>query len=301
MIDIVSPPHGPPFDPACEASKVCCLLGRGLCPNSLCKGADTMKYQRALMIALSICCAALLTADARAQGWGSVEGQFVIDGQVPNVPPLVAQGAAVKDAEVCAAKDVPDDSLVVDPESKGIANIFVYLRKAPAQIHPQLKAAPKDAAVFDQKNCRFIPHSLLVRTGQTVLVKSSDPILHNTHTHPLRNDEENMSVTPNNQQGIPLDFKQPEPLPTKVNCDLHPHMIAYWLVLDHPYMAVTDEQGRFKIENLPEGEHVFTVWQERVGYINREFKVTVKKGQTTKLEPVKVPAAKLAGRAAGKA
>lgn len=34
-----------------------------------------------------------------------------------------------------------------------------------------------------------------------------------------------------------------------------------------PYMAKSDVDGRFRIENLPVGQHVFRVWQERVGYL----------------------------------
>ena len=251
-----------------------------------------MRLHRALTVVLAACVPAILTVEARAQGWGSVEGQFVLADEVPNLPPLVAKGANVKDAEVCAAQPVPDQSLVVDPDTKGIANIFLYMRRAPSSVHPESKDAPKEPVVFDQKNCVFIPHTLLVRTGQQVLVKSSDPIPHNTHTHPILNQEDNFIVRPNDQQGVPLTYDKPEILPTKVNCDLHPHMTAYWLILDHPYAAVTDDQGRFTIENLPEGEHTFTVWQERVGYLDRAFKVNVKAGQVTTLEPVKVPVAR---------
>lgn len=258
-----------------------------------------MRLPRRLAIATCFLAVISLAADAQAQGWGSVEGQFVLDGEVPKPDVIIAKGAQVKNADVCAAQPVLDQSLVVDPETKGIANIFVYLRKAPSDIHPQLQDPPKDPLVFDQKNCVFKPHTMFVRTGQTVLVKSSDPILHNTHTHPLRNQEENISISPNDQKGVPLEFIQPEPLPTKINCDLHPHMTAYWLILEHPYAAVTDEQGKFRIDNLPEGEHTFTVWQERVGYLDRKlgikYTAQVKDGQVTKLEPVKVPADKLKG------
>ena len=251
-----------------------------------------MKMQHILTAALAACSLALLTTNAHAQNWGSVEGQFVLDGDVPNLPPTVAKGANVKDAQVCAAQDLPNQTLVVDPQSKGIANIFLYLRKAPSSVHPDAKDPPKEPAVFDQKNCQFIPHALLVRAGQKVLVKSSDPIPHNTHTHPLFNQEDNFIVRPNDQDGVPITYEKSEILPTKVNCDLHPHMEAYWLIVDHPYAAITDEQGKFKIENLPEGEHTFTVWQERVGYLNRAFKVKVKGGSVTQMEPVKVDPAK---------
>ena len=78
-----------------------------------------------------------------------------------------------------------------------------------------------------------------------------------------------------------------------VKCDLHPHMRAYWLILDHPFAAITDAKGRFEIKGLPAGNHEFRVWHERVGYVDRKFKVTITDGKTTTLEAVKVPVATL--------
>ena len=112
--------------------------------------------------------------DAAADGeYGTISGQFVLDGDVPERNVLVAAGAAVNNAAICAAANILSDELVVDPQTKGIANIFVYLPKA-AQVHPRLKESDKKEVVFDQKGCRFIPHALFVRTDQVVLVKSAD-------------------------------------------------------------------------------------------------------------------------------
>jgi len=220
-------------------------------------------------------------------GYGHVSGQFVLEGDIPELaPPKVGD----KDKAVCAVKPpLPNNTLIVDPKTKGIANIVVYLKKAPDTIHPKLKKPQKKEIVFDQKNCRFLPHVLLVRTDQTVLVKSDDPVNHNTHTHPFRNQELNFLVQPNDRKGVPVDYNQPEFLPTPVNCDLHPHMKAYWMILDHPYMAVTDSDGKFKIENLPEGDYEFTVWHEKVGYINREFEVEIYADETDEKGKIGVP------------
>ena len=219
---------------------------------------------------------------------GGFSGQFVLDGAIPNLKPPVI----TKDAAVCAAKKLPENTLIVDPKTKGIANIVVYLKKAPSDIPRTVRASKKKQVVFDQKNCRFEPHVLLVRTDQEVLVKSDDPVNHNTHTHPFRNEELNFIVKPKDREGFPIQYNQPEFLPMPVNCDLHPHMKAYWMVLDHPYMAVTDSEGKFKIENLPEGEYTFTVWHERVGYIDRALKVDIFAGETEKLDPIAVPVSK---------
>jgi hypothetical protein len=218
-------------------------------------------------ITLVALCAAQPVA---AQGWGTFEGQFVFDGEVPSLPPLVAKGDAnAKDAAVCAADGVSDQTIVVNPDNKGIANICVYMRKAPTKIHPDFANPTESEVVFDQKGCTFLPHVLIVNTKQTVLVKSDDPVNHNTRTSPFSNEAINLIVRPNERDGVPVKMPQSElrTPPVKVSCDIHPWMSAYWLVTDHPYVAVSDADGRFRIENLPAGKHQFVVWQEKAGYV----------------------------------
>ena len=253
--------------------------------------------RRCTVAAMAFVCLACSAVAPAADEWGSIEGQFLLEGDIPDLPPLVEKGnAAAKDAAVCAADGVPDDSLIVNSENRGIANICLYIRKAPKKIHPDLLKSAERDVVFDQVGCRFLPHLLIVRTDQVVLVKSGDPINHNTRTAPFANKAENIIIKPEERTGVQITMNQSElnyP-PVKVSCDIHPHMSAYWMVADHPYVAVTDADGKFKIENLPVGEHTFRVWHERPGYINcsefkRDLKVTVKPGETIALEPFKVP------------
>lgn len=224
--------------------------------------------------------------------WGHVAGQFVFDGDVPQLPLLVKQGdAAVKDAAVCSAGAVPDESLVVNSQNKGIANVFVFLRKAD-KIHPDLKASQDKEVRFDQKDCRFLPHALIVRTDQVVVCLSDDGVPHNTHTFPQRNTGDNLVIQPKDRKGIAVRVKVAEATPFDVRCDIHSWMSAKWLVIDHPYAALTDADGKFKIEKLPIGQHKFRVWHERAGFIEREWAVDVKEGTNT-IAPVKLTAEKL--------
>lgn len=247
---------------------------------------------------LTAACGAVLSASAMADGWGDVSGQIVVDGALPERSLLHAKGAPIKDAAVCAAADTYSDELIVDKDSKGLANAFVYLAKAPREISKELATPADPKVIFDQKGCAFVPHALLVRAGQTVEVISSDAIAHNTHTYPLRNNAVNNLVAPNTPAGSGIDIACPtaERLPFQVKCDYHPWMMAYWLVLDHPYAAITDKDGKFQIPKLPEGEHELVVWHEKIGYIDRKFKVTVKDGQLTETKPIQVDSAKLTAK-----
>ncbi|MFH1300420.1 MAG: hypothetical protein ABIK07_05115, partial [Planctomycetota bacterium] len=211
--------------------------------------------------------------EVSAAGWGSVTGQFVFDGPVPKPVIQRTKGdPSVKDSAVCAAEDHFNKDLVINPENKGIQNVFMYMRK-PNEIHPDLKESKEKTVVFDQKGCTFYPHSLVVRTDQTVLVKSDDPVAHNTHTFPIKNQAVNFILAPNDREGKEVANVIPEILPMQVKCDIHPWMTAYWFVADHPYAVVSDKDGKFTIENLPEGKNDFRIWHEKVGYVERKFTV----------------------------
>ncbi len=245
-----------------------------------------------LSAALSFCC----LAPVIAEDWGTVTGRIVVTGTIPEPVVLHKKGADIKDKEVCAAEDVMSEELLIDKETKGLANVFVYLVKAPKSIHPDLKKPEKATMIFDQKGCMFIPHCMVVLGGQSVEVISHDNIAHNTHTYPIKGTAKNVLIAPNTPEGKgePFDCKVGESLPFKVACDFHSWMNAYWLVVDHPYAAVTDKEGNFTIPNLPVGEHEFRVWHERVGYVERKYKIVVKKGDNAQ-KPLEVAADKLKG------
>ena len=96
-------------------------------------------------------------------------------------------------------------------------------------------------------------------TGETVTLKSSDPTNHNVNFQ-LKNLNQNPLIAPGSQMDVMPD--SPERTPGPVSCSIHPWMMAYWMVLDHPYFAVTDENGNYEIKNAPAGTQKVVVWQE---------------------------------------
>jgi len=242
--------------------------------------------------AAALVCAAA-AAPAQAQ-WGSIKGQVVLDGKLDPLKPLVKKGdAAAKDAAVCAANDVPDESVVVDEKSGGIANVIVYLRKKPDMVHPKFANPPRATVTYDQMGCKFIPHATVIQTNQKLNIISGDPIAHNTRATPLKNQGFNFIVPPSDRKGTDVPFKVAENLPIEVRCDIHPWMRGWVMVVDHPYAAVTAEDGTFEITDLPPGENEFRVWQEKVGYLEKSLKVKVESGKQTVVPTIKVAAATL--------
>ena len=243
------------------------------------------------VIAGAVAASVTLVPSPSAQAeWGSFKGKITVSGKIEALKPLVAKGnAAARDAAVCAAEDVPDESIVVDPSTNALANVVVYLAKKPAKVHPDLMKSKEAEVVFDQKGCRFLPHILVARADQRVRVLSDDSVAHNTHTNPIRNPQANFVVTANDRKGVLVPaFTTEERLPAKVVCDIHNWMTAYWVILDHPYCAVTDTKGEFEIADLPEGDHKFIVWQEKSGYVDKAYAVSIKAGQTKEVS-IEVP------------
>jgi len=221
------------------------------------------------------------------EGYGTFSGRVIFTDAPPNLPVLIKEGdSSVKDAAVCSAQAVPDESIEVDPATKGIKNVVLYLAKAPKHINPDLSTDVKPEVVFDQKGCKFFPHILPVRVDldQTLVVKSDDPIAHNTHVFAQRNSSLNSAVNANDREGIPVNYTRAESEPIRVVCDLHSWMKAYHFPIDHPYYAVTNEDGTFTIEGLPAGKHEFKVWQERSGLLERKLTIEIEPDGTTEKE-----------------
>jgi len=98
-----------------------------------------------------------------------------------------------------------------------------------------------------------------VAPGDQVRVKNSDPVLHNTHGFLGRTTVFNLAL-PIKDQMIDVTKRLQKPGVIRVLCDAHPHMSAWLVVHDSPYVAVTDDKGVFKIADVPPGVYRVTMW-----------------------------------------
>ena len=177
----------------------------------------------------------------------------------------------------CAAhhrKPVIDESVLVNADGT-LRNVVVWVSGG---LQGKRFTPPKEPAVLDQQGCVYTPHVVTVMTGQPLLVKNSDPFLHNVRAAAANNPPFNFGQ-PTVDKGTPLVFLSPERM--WVKCDIHPWMNAYVHVIDNPYFAVSDESGAFKLPDLPPGTYTVSAWHEVYG--EQSQKVTVQPGRPLSL------------------
>ena len=174
----------------------------------------------------------------------TLRGRFLLEGPVPDRGKLTVN----KDRDVCGVYDLRDEQLVV-AEDGGIRDVIVYARKLPGD-----GSGKEDVVLLDNKDCRFAPHVVAVQPGQTLLVKNSDPVAHNTQISFSSNSAFNEGLPPSGTKEIKL--KKSERYPVSVSCSIHPWMRGYLVVQDTPYIAITKADGTFEISGLPVGKEV---------------------------------------------
>lgn len=203
-----------------------------------------------------------------ASGAGVISGRVLFAGD----PPAAKKIKVTKDVDKCGT-EVPFQELVVGAD-KGI-------QYAVASVAGVKGAPPKPAspATIDQKGCVFRPRVAVVGVGAPLDILNSDGVLHNFHTHGSKNPPMNRAQ-PGFRKKMSETFKQAETI--RVSCDAHPWMAAWIVVTDHPYVSVTDEGGRFTINDVPPGNHTIEIWHETLGKITRT--VAVKAGEEAKLD-----------------
>ena len=116
-------------------------------------------------------------------------------------------------------------------------------------------------AVLDNAKCLFVSHVTALAPGMRVRIRNSDPILHNTHGLLGGRTAFNLAL-PNRDQAVDVTRRLSRPGVVRILCDAHPHMFAWMVVHDSPYLAVTDERGSYRIDQVPPGTYKVTMWHE---------------------------------------
>jgi hypothetical protein len=229
------------------------------------------------------------TTHAASDTWGDLTGKLVYDGTAPERKKLVVD----KDVECCGKFDIRDESLMVG-EDGGLQNVYIYVRTKRVAVCPDLEEQVEKQVLLDNRDCIFVPHCMTVwNSKQEFHIVNSDPVAQNVAFNPLLDKPANVVIPVGGD--ATWNFKRAQRLPVPIACNYHPWESAYILPLDHPYVAITGEDGSFTIPKLPAGELEFQLWHERVGYLDTKdwpkgrMKTTIQAGTndlgTIKLAP----------------
>lgn len=244
--------------------------------------------------ALSILSILFMAGSAHGEESGALRGRFVVDGAVPRQP-IITQNVA-------AGVVVVDETVVVGPNG-GLKNVVIYLRTKDVPVAARFFEKAGEEVTVELKNLRFEPHVLFLLSSQTLKLKNLDGIGHNPKANAIINAGWNLALAAG--QITEQKLASEEPLPIQLNDSICPWMRAWIVVRDSPHAAISADDGKFIIRDLPAAAELeFQLWHEQPGYLKTvafkggqtdrkgRFKITIQPGDND-LGDIRVPTAML--------
>jgi hypothetical protein len=192
-------------------------------------------------------------------GTATINGTVKLTGKVPEMQMTKRQADPF-----CARTPTKDEEVVVGPNG-GLKNVLVRIRSGISGNYEP----PMSNATLDQTACMFRPRIQGILAGQSLLIRNSDQTLHNVHSYKGASTLFNQAEIP----GLPpmaKKFNETDEI-LKFKCDVHPWMTAYVAISNHPFFAVTGDDGGFAIAKVPAGKYTLEAWHERYGKKTNEI------------------------------
>ena len=167
------------------------------------------------------------------------------------------------------------------PANKRFGNTVVWIADAKSG-----KPLPLEKRTeISSDDCVLDPRVQAVTIGTTVTVINDDKVLHRLVFTKLGT-HDTLVVTPffNSGQIVATERLAKTPGVVAVTCADHPWERGFIAVFDHPYFAVTEDNGSFKIDSLAPGSYKLKVWREGMEKPT-EQQVQVAAGGTASISP----------------
>jgi plastocyanin len=200
---------------------------------------------------------------------GTIAGEITFTG----TPPAPEKVTVTKDEDVCGKTEKFDESVLIGT-NRGIQNVVVMI--TPIEQGKDFSEGP---VTLDQKDCRYEPHIVLLPAGKELTILNSDGILHTVHSYSTANPVFN-KVQSKFKKELKESFTFPERV--KLMCDTHGWMRGWVVVQEHPYYAVSDVDGTFRLTDIPPGKYTVHLWHESLGEVTRDVSLHI--GEEVKID-----------------
>jgi len=181
---------------------------------------------------------------------GTLSGVVRFAGAAPALAPLpISRGQ-----DACGGDRQASEAFQIGPD-RGVKGGVVRIEGV------TMGKKPAGDVLLDTQQCRFVSHVSALAVGERARVKNSDGLVHNVLGSVDGATVFNVAL-PHRDQHVDITRRLRQPGIVRVLCEAHPHMFAWLVVHDSPYVAVTDERGAFRISDVPPGTYSVTLWHE---------------------------------------
>ncbi len=252
-----------------------------------------MKHDAAAALLGAAAMLTLLVTPQPARGYeavkvsngGTVRGAVKLDGPQPAPEEILIN----KNNEVCGSGSRKIQWVEVG-SAGGLVRTVVYLHEVEQGKGWKAADHVRTDPVLDQEECVFKPWLQVVPKGTEMVVKNSDPVLHNVHVRELiglrpgRSRAVKRTMLNEAQPGAPGDpaadiTARVDPRRSNfiaINCEAHNFMFAWMFAAGNPYVVKTAKDGSYELTDVPPGTYTLRAWHPTLGL--QETEVTVKAG-----------------------
>lgn len=140
---------------------------------------------------------------------------------------------------------------------------------AVVSLEGSMKSTPMTHVIVDQRDKTFTPHVSVVTVGSTMQFPNNDTVFHNVFAC-FKAKKFDLGMYPH---GASKTVTFDKPGIVSLLCNIHSDMSAYVVVVDTPYFAVTDRQGRFQLHSVPPGNYTLHAWHESGAVLTQNITV----------------------------
>jgi plastocyanin len=204
-----------------------------------------------------------------------------------------APGAASASADLAPGRAGVIEGVVRIPERppRRVANRYpaggapapLPLQDVPAVVYMEgavagVSVPPPRTIRIAQKDSTFVPAAVIVPVGGTVAFPNQDPIFHSVISSSPAKRLDLGRYPQGESKSVVFD----RPGVVKVYCNVHKHMRSAVVVVENPFNAVVDADGRFRISDVPAGRHTLVIWHS--DHDPEEVEVDVPEGGVARVE-----------------